>query len=80
VPLLARWRAKHPVLSIELFLEARVADLARGEADICIRIVRSASAAVVSKLLGRAEPDSCEAQPLGGGRVHARERSLHRSR
>jgi DNA-binding transcriptional LysR family regulator len=54
VPLLARLHAKHPALGIELISEARVANLARGEADIGIRIVRSASAAIVSKLLGRA--------------------------
>lgn len=54
VPLMARLHAKHPALSIELISEARVVDLARQEADIGIRIVRSASAAVVSKLLGRA--------------------------
>ncbi len=54
VSLLARLRAKHPALLVELISEARVADLARGEADIGIRIVRSASASIVSKLLGRA--------------------------
>jgi DNA-binding transcriptional LysR family regulator len=54
VPLLARLHAKHPALGIELISEARVADLARGQADIGIRIVRSTSAAIVSKLLGRA--------------------------
>jgi len=54
VPLLARLQAKYPALSIELMSESRVADVARGEADIGIRIVRSASAAIVSKLLGRA--------------------------
>jgi DNA-binding transcriptional LysR family regulator len=54
VPLLARLHAKHPALGIELISEARLADLARGEADLGIRIVRSASAAIVSKLLGRA--------------------------
>lgn len=54
VPVLARLNAKHPALSVELISESRVADLARGEADIGIRIVRSESAAVVSKLLGRA--------------------------
>jgi DNA-binding transcriptional LysR family regulator len=54
LPLLARLRAKHPALSIELISESRLVDLARGEADIGIRIVRSASAAIVSKLLGRA--------------------------
>ena len=54
IPLLARLRAKHPALSVELISESRLADLARGEADIGIRIVRTASAAIVSKLLGRA--------------------------
>jgi DNA-binding transcriptional LysR family regulator len=54
VPLLARLHAKYPALDIELISESRVADLARGEADIGIRILRSASAAIVSKLLGRA--------------------------
>ena len=54
VPLLARLHAKYPALGIELISESRIADLARGEADIGIRIVRSASAAIVSKLLGRA--------------------------
>jgi DNA-binding transcriptional LysR family regulator len=54
VPLLARLHAKYPALAVELISEARIADLARGEADIGIRIVRSVSAAIVSKLLGRA--------------------------
>jgi DNA-binding transcriptional LysR family regulator len=54
VPLLARLHAKYPALELELISESRVADLARGEADIGIRILRSASAAIVSKLLGRA--------------------------
>jgi DNA-binding transcriptional LysR family regulator len=54
VPLLARLHAKHPALDVELISESRIADLARGEADIGIRIVRSASAAIVSKLMGRA--------------------------
>jgi DNA-binding transcriptional LysR family regulator len=54
VPLLARLHAKYPALSVELISESRVADLARGEADIGIRIVRSASAPIVSKFLGRA--------------------------
>jgi DNA-binding transcriptional LysR family regulator len=54
VPLLARLQAKHPALRVEVISESRLADLARGEADIGIRIVRSASAPIVSKLLGRA--------------------------
>ena len=54
VPLLARLQAKHPALSVEVISESRIADLARGEADVGIRIVRSASAPIVSKFLGRA--------------------------
>lgn len=54
VPLLARLHAKYPALRVEVISEARLANLARGEADIGIRIVPSASAPVVSKLLGRA--------------------------
>jgi DNA-binding transcriptional LysR family regulator len=54
VPLLARLHAKHPALRVEVISESRIADLARGEADIGIRIVRSTSAPIVSKLLGRA--------------------------
>jgi DNA-binding transcriptional LysR family regulator len=54
VPLLARLQAKHPALRVEVISESRIADLARGEADIGIRIARSASAPIVSKSLGRA--------------------------
>jgi DNA-binding transcriptional LysR family regulator len=54
VPLFARLQAKHPALSVEVISESRMADLARGEADVGIRIVRSTSAPIISKLLGRA--------------------------
>jgi len=54
IPALARLQAKHPALQVELASESRMADIARGEADIGIRIVRSTSAAIVSKFLGRA--------------------------
>lgn len=54
VPLLARVHNKHPSLCVEVISESRLADLARGEADIGIRIVRSASAPIISKLLARA--------------------------
>jgi DNA-binding transcriptional LysR family regulator len=54
VPLFARVQAKYPALRVEVISESRIADLARGEADIGIRIVRSASAPIVSKLLGLA--------------------------
>jgi DNA-binding transcriptional LysR family regulator len=54
VPVLARLRAKYPGLALELIVESRVVNLARGEADIGLRIVRSTSPSVVSKLLGQA--------------------------
>lgn len=54
VPALARLTAKYPALSVELISESRMADLARGEADIGLRIVRSTSPSVVSKPMGRA--------------------------
>lgn len=52
---LSRLRSKHPALVIELISESRVADLARREADIGVRIVRSTSPTIVSKLVGRAK-------------------------
>lgn len=54
VPALARLGAKYPALAVELIAESRLADLARGEADIGMRIVRSTSPAIVSKFMGRA--------------------------
>ena len=52
---LARLRVKHAALAVELIAESRVADLARREADIGIRMIRSASPAIVSKFMGRAK-------------------------
>lgn len=54
MPAFARLRAKYPALEIELISESRVADLARGEADIGVRMVHATSPSVVSKTLGRA--------------------------
>jgi len=54
LPALARVRTKYPALHLELMSESRVADIARGEADIGLRILRSTSRLVVSKFLGRA--------------------------
>lgn len=51
---LARLRAKHPALFMELVSESRVADLARGEADIGIRNARSSSSSLIEKSVGRA--------------------------
>jgi DNA-binding transcriptional LysR family regulator len=54
LPALARLRTKYSALHLELISESRVADIARGEADIGLRIVRSSSPLLVSKFLGRA--------------------------
>lgn len=53
---LARLRVKHPALLVELVSESRMADIARREADIGVRITRSKSSTVVSKLIGAARP------------------------
>lgn len=50
---LARVQAKHPALALEIASESRLADLARREADIGIRIVRTTSAAVIEKFMGQ---------------------------
>lgn len=54
LPVLARLRVKHPGLVFELVSESRLADLARREADIGLRVLRSESPTVVSKRMGRA--------------------------
>jgi DNA-binding transcriptional LysR family regulator len=46
--------AEHPDLDFELISESRIADLARREADIGIRTVRSSSPALIERLVGRA--------------------------
>ncbi|MFO0610844.1 MAG: LysR family transcriptional regulator [Polyangiales bacterium] len=50
---LARLRVKHPSLFVEVASESRNANIARGEADIGVRIAPTASPAVVSKRMGR---------------------------
>lgn len=51
---LARLRVKHPALLLELASESRMADLARREADVGIRISRSGSRTLVERPMGRA--------------------------
>ncbi|WP_438024699.1 LysR family transcriptional regulator [Sorangium sp. So ce233] len=51
---LARLRVKHPALLLELSSESRMADLARREADVGIRVARTGSATLVEKPMGRA--------------------------
>lgn len=50
---LARFREAHPETSVELSVEARFVDLARREADLGIRLVRSSSEVLVERPLGR---------------------------
>jgi DNA-binding transcriptional LysR family regulator len=50
---MARLRVQHPGLSLELVAESRLADIARREVDIGIRVVRSSSASLIEKSLGQ---------------------------
>ncbi|WP_437712806.1 LysR family transcriptional regulator [Sorangium sp. So ce448] len=50
---LARLRVKHPALLLEVASESRLADLARREADVGIRIARTGSATLVERPMGR---------------------------
>lgn len=50
---LADLRARHPALVFELVSESRVADVARREADVALRVGRSSSPAVIEKPVGR---------------------------
>ncbi len=53
VRVLARLHVSHPALLFEVVSESRLADLARGEADIGIRIARSNVSTLVEKRIGR---------------------------
>jgi len=50
--LLCEFRRRHPETSVELIAETRLADLARREADLGIRVVRSPSKVLVERNLG----------------------------
>jgi len=49
VPLIARFRSLYPGVQLELLSENRVSDLARGEADIAVRIVKPAEATLFAQ-------------------------------
>lgn len=49
VPLIARFRSLYPGVQLELSSENRVIDLARGEADIAVRIVKPTLATLVAQ-------------------------------
>ncbi|WNG20994.1 LysR family transcriptional regulator [Cystobacter fuscus] len=51
--MLAALRRTHPALHFELISEARMADLARREADIGVRVARSTSPVLIQREVGR---------------------------
>jgi len=54
-PLLARLRAAHPRLVVELVLSNRVQDLLRREADVAVRMVRPKQQSLVARRVGAIE-------------------------
>ncbi|NRR32830.1 LysR family transcriptional regulator [Oxalobacteraceae bacterium] len=54
-PILARLRAQHPALTIELLLSNRVDDLLLREADIAVRMLRPTQDALVARRIGIVE-------------------------
>ena len=52
-PILARFSADHPAITIELALSNRNQDLARGEADLAVRMARPAQSGLVARRIGR---------------------------
>ncbi len=54
-PVIARLRARHPGLVIELALTDRVEDLLHGEADIAIRTIRPVQGRLVARYIGTLE-------------------------
>jgi DNA-binding transcriptional LysR family regulator len=53
--ILARFRALHPHVTLELSLDNRLADLLHGEADLAVRMARPTQQALVSRKLGRVD-------------------------
>lgn len=49
VPLISRFRSLYPGVQLELLSENRVIDLARGEADIAVRIVKPTQSSLVAQ-------------------------------
>jgi DNA-binding transcriptional LysR family regulator len=51
-PILAAFHAEHPGIAIELALSNQTADLARGDADIAVRMVRPTQSGLVARRIG----------------------------
>ncbi|MBX3276123.1 MAG: LysR family transcriptional regulator [Sandaracinaceae bacterium] len=54
-PILARLRARHPAIAIELVLSNRNEDLLRRDADVAVRMVAPTQAALVARRAGEVE-------------------------
>ncbi|MGA2494805.1 MAG: substrate binding domain-containing protein [Roseiarcus sp.] len=52
-PILARFSADHPAITIELALSNRNQDLSRGEADLAVRMARPTQSGLVARRVGR---------------------------
>ena len=52
-PILARFSTEHPAIAIELALSNRNQDLARGEADLAVRMARPTQGGLVARRIGR---------------------------
>ncbi len=52
-PILARFSADHPAIALELSLSNRNQDLARGEADLAVRMARPTQSGLVARRIGR---------------------------
>jgi DNA-binding transcriptional LysR family regulator len=52
-PILARFCVDHPAIAIELALSNRNQDLARGEADVAVRMARPTQSGLVARRIGR---------------------------
>jgi DNA-binding transcriptional LysR family regulator len=52
-PMLARFRAEHPGIVLELVLSNRTEDLLQREADIAVRMVRPEQTGLVARLIGQ---------------------------
>ena len=52
-PILARFSADHPAITLELALSNRNQDLARGEADLAVRMARPSQSGLVARRIGR---------------------------
>jgi len=53
-PMLARFRAEHPGIVLELVLSNRTEDLLQREADVAVRMVRPEQTGLVARLIGHA--------------------------